>query len=75
MTNDLAARIFAHKDGRGSSFCKRYNIKRLVWYETCDMVTNAIQRETTMKHWLRAWKVAGIEKDNPNWDDLYETLG
>ena len=75
VTNNLAARIFAHKDGRGSGFCKRYNIKRLVWYETYDMVTDAIQRETTMKHWSRSWKVAAIEKDNPNWDDLYETLG
>ena len=74
VTNNLAARIYAHKEGRGSGFCKRYNIKMLVWYETYDMVTDAIQRETTMKHWSREWKMALIEKDNPNWNDLYETL-
>jgi putative endonuclease len=75
VTNNLAARIFAHKEGRGSGFCNKYNIKKLVWYETYDMVTDVIQRETTMKHWSREWKIALIEKDNPNWDDLYETLG
>ena len=48
--------------------------KILVWYETYDMVTDAIQRETTLKHWLRKWKLELIEKTNPNWDDLYETL-
>ena len=74
VTNNLAARIYAHKEGRGSGFCKRYNVKMLVWYETYDMVTDAIQRETTMKHWSRAWKLTLIEKDNPNWNDLYETL-
>jgi putative endonuclease len=38
------------------------------------MVTDAIRRETSLKRWLRAWKLALIEKDNPNWDDLYETM-
>ena len=42
--------------------------------KTYDMVTDAIQRETTLKHWLRKWKLDLIEKSNPNWDDLYETL-
>ncbi len=53
---------------------KKYGIKLLVWYETYDMVTDAIQRETTLKHWLRKWKLDLIEKSNPNWDDLYETF-
>ncbi len=74
VTNNLAARIYAHKEGRESGFCKRYNIKMLVWYETYDTVTDATQRETTMKHWSRAWKLALIEKENPNWNDLYENL-
>jgi putative endonuclease len=74
VTTDLAARIFAHRNGTGSAFTKKYGIKILVWYETYDMVTDAIQRETTLKHWLRKWKLELIEKTNPNWDDLYETL-
>jgi putative endonuclease len=74
VTTDLAARIFAHRNGTGSAFTEKYGVKILVWYETYDMVTDAIQRETTLKHWLRKWKLELIEKTNPNWDDLYETL-
>jgi putative endonuclease len=74
VTTDLSARVFAHRNGTGSAFTKKYGVKQLVWYETYDMVTDAIQRETTLKHWLRKWKLDLIEKFNPNWDDLYETL-
>ena len=75
VTNNLAARIFAHREGRGSAFTKRYNVKILVWYESYDMVVDAIQRETSIKRWPRKWKLALIEKDDPDWNDLYETLG
>jgi putative endonuclease len=74
VTTDLTARIFAHRNGVGSAFTKKYGVKILVWYETYDMVSDAIQRETTLKHWLRKWKLELIEQTNPNWDDLYETL-
>ena len=72
MTNNLAARVHAHREGRGSAFTKKYKVTMLVWYETYDMVTDAIQRETTMKHWPRRWKLALIEKEDPDWNDLYE---
>jgi putative endonuclease len=74
VTNNLAARIFAHREGQGSAFTKKYNVKILVWYETYDMVVDAIQRETSIKRWPRKWKLALIEKENPDWNDLYETL-
>jgi len=74
VTTDLSARIFAHRSGTGSAFTKKYGAKILVWYETYDMVTDAIQRETTLKHWLRKWKLELIEKTNPDWEDLYESL-
>ena len=74
MTNDLPARIFAHRSGTGSAFTKKYAVTHLVWYETYDMVADAIQRETSLKRWLRKWKLELIEKFNPNWDDLYESL-
>ena len=74
VTNDLPARIFAHRRGTGSAFTKKYAVTRLVWYETYDMVADAIQRETSLKRWLRKWKLELIEKFNPNWDDLYESL-
>lgn len=75
VTNNLAARILAHREGRGSAFTKKYDVKILVWHETYDMVVDAIQRETSIKRWSRRWKLALIEKENPDWNDLYETLG
>ncbi len=75
VTNNLAARIFAHREGRGSAFTKRYNVKMLVWYESYDLVTDAIQRETSIKRWPRQFKLNLIEKDNPDWNDLYDGLG
>ena len=74
VTTDLSARVHAHRNGRGSAFTKKYDVKHLVWYETYDLVADAIQRETTLKHWLRKWKLELIEKSNPIWDDLYETF-
>jgi putative endonuclease len=74
VTNNLAARISEHREDRGSSFTKRYGVKMLVWYETYDLVTDAIQRESNIKHWPRKWKLDLIEKENPDWIDLYETL-
>jgi putative endonuclease len=75
VTNNLAARIFAHREGRGSAFTKRYNVKMLVWYESYELVTDAIQRETSIKRWPRQFKLNLIEKDNPDWNDLYDDLG
>lgn len=74
VTNNLSSRIYAHCEGRGSAFTRKYKVKKLVWYETYDMVTDTIQRETSLKRWPRKWKLALIEKDNSNWDDLYETI-
>lgn len=74
VTNNLAARIHQHREGKGASFTQKYGVKTLVWYETYPMVTDAIQRETSLKRWPRKWKLELIEKANPNWDDLYETL-
>ena len=74
VTTDLPARIFAHRSGTGSTFTKKYAVTRLVWYETYDMVADAIQRETSLKRWLRKWKLELIEKFNPNWDNLYDSL-
>ena len=74
VTNNLPARIYAHREGRGSTFTRKYGVKLLVWYETYDMVTDAIQRETSLKRWPRKWKLELIEKTNPEWDDLYESF-
>ncbi len=73
VTSDFPGRPFAHREGRGSAFCKKYGIRMLVWCEEYPLYADAIQRETSIKRWKRAWKLALIEKVNPDWEDLLET--
>jgi putative endonuclease len=74
VTSDLARRVWEHREGLADGFTKRYGLKQLVYVERFDDIATAIQREKTLKHWVRAWKVRVVEKDNPNWDDLYDRL-
>ncbi len=74
VTGDLTRRVFEHRSGTVSGFTSRYGVHRLVWFEVFDNVAGAIQREKTLKHWLRAWKIALIERTNPTWLDLYEEI-
>ena len=53
------------------SFTKSHDVVRLVYFEQFDDTEQAIQREKRLKKWTRAWKISLIEKDNPNWIDLY----
>jgi putative endonuclease len=69
VTNNLERRIRQHRAGE-SEFTARYHITRLVHYEVTNSVTIAIAREKEIKGWRRAKKMALIEQDNPNWDDL-----
>jgi len=46
----------------------------LVWFETYDDPLSAIAREREIKKWRREWKINLIERFNPGWIDLYETL-
>ena len=74
VTGDLIARIWQHREGLVDGFTKRYGIHRLVHIEPFDDVRLAIAREKAMKKWRRAWKIALLERDNPEWDDLYLRL-
>ena len=74
VTNDLVRRVFEHRQGSVEGFTKRYDVKMLVYYEQHDDIRTAIQREKTIKHWPRAWKVRLIRGANPDWKDLYDTL-
>ncbi|MFQ5773299.1 MAG: GIY-YIG nuclease family protein [Kiloniellaceae bacterium] len=74
VTNDVIRRVCEHRDGLVDGFTKRYGVKTLVHFEAYDEAGTAIQREKTIKHWKRDWKIALIERDNPHWDDLYERL-
>ena len=75
VTRDLPKRIHEHRTGQPAGFTDRYAVKLLVLAEPHDSAIAAIQREKTLKHWSRKWKLALIERDNPNWRDLYEFLG
>ncbi|HEY1503398.1 MAG TPA: GIY-YIG nuclease family protein [Stellaceae bacterium] len=74
VTSDLARRSYEHREGLVDGFTKRYGLKRLVYAEQHDEIVAAIQREKTMKHWPRAWKVRLIMSGNPNWDDISNTV-
>jgi putative endonuclease len=74
VTNDVARRAWEHREGLVDGFTKRYGLKRLVYAEHHDDIRDAIQREKTLKHWSRAWKIDLIESQNPDWDDLAAQL-
>ena len=74
VTTNLLRRIWEHRDGIIPGFTRRYGVKRLVWYEVHGEVRDAIAREKAIKRWRRAWKLALIEAENPQWLDLYETM-
>ncbi len=74
VTSDLSRRIYEHREERTKGFTQRYGLHRLAYYESFDDIRAAIQREKTLKHWPRVWKLALIQDMNPEWADLYETL-
>lgn len=74
VTSNLAARIAAHRQGRGSQFCQKHGLTRLVYLESYDRIDEAIAREKAMKRWKRQWKLKLIRAQNPDWNDLFEQI-
>jgi putative endonuclease len=74
VTNDLIKRVYEHREKLVPGFTKEYGVDKLVYYEVFDDPESAIRREKQLKRWRRDWKVELIERDNPNWDDLYSEL-
>ncbi|WP_420643783.1 GIY-YIG nuclease family protein [Candidatus Leptofilum sp.] len=72
MTNDLGRRVYQHKHKLLPGFTQKYNVNRLVYFETFSQVRDAIAREKAIKGWLRKKKIALIESTNPTWADLSE---
>ncbi len=70
VTNDLERRVYEHKYKLFQGFTHRYNITKLVWYETFPNIQQAIEGEKRIKGWVRSKKIAMIESRNPNWEDL-----
>jgi putative endonuclease len=74
VTNDLVRRVGEHKLKIAEGFTKKYEVSRLVYFEAFDQIEFAIQREKRLKKWPRAWKISLIEKQNPDWIDLYPEI-
>jgi putative endonuclease len=74
ITSDLIRRVGEHKNKVVAGFTKRYGVDKLVYYEVFDDPENAIKREKRLKYYKRAWKIDLIEKNNPQWKDLYKGL-
>ena len=74
VTNDVVRRVHEHRQELAEGFTKRHGVKRLVYVETHERAEDAIHREKTLKRWKRDWKIALIERDNPQWEDLYAGL-
>ena len=73
-TTDLPKRMYEHREGLVPGFTRRYGVKRLVYVETYDDISDAIVRERRIKEWQRNWKIQLIERENPFWEDLAVSL-
>jgi len=74
VTNNIRRRAYEHREGVADGFTRQYGLKLLVHVERHEDMVSAIQREKNIKHWPRAWKVRLIERQNPEWADLADTL-
>ena len=74
VTSNLPGRAYQHRNRLVDGFSKEHGCIILVWFEASDDIQAARARELQVKKWKRAWKIELIEKANPQWRDLYETL-
>ena len=74
VTSHLKRRIWQHREGIFDGFSKRYGCKHLVWFEMHDTMESAIAREKQIKAGSRQKKLTIIEKDNPDWRDLFPDI-
>lgn len=74
VTNNLERRVYEHKNDAFEGFTKKYAVHTLVYFEHHTDITAAIWREKCIKRWNRKWKIELIEKENPEWKDLYHEI-
>ena len=72
VTNDLHRRMFQHQSKAVPGFTREHGVLRLVYFEEYASITEARARERSLKRWRRAWKLALVDKPNPEWRDLAE---
>jgi putative endonuclease len=73
-TSDLVRRVQEQRTAAIPGFTATGDVARLVWFETCDFLEQALHREKLLTGWNRAWTVQLIEAQNPDWDDLYPSI-
>lgn len=71
VTSNLIQRVWQHRNHVVEGFTDKYNVNCLVWFEQHETMESAIAREKAIKKWNRAWKLKLIEKQNPEWNDLW----
>ena len=74
VTNNLLERVDQHKSNLVKGFTEKYGVHRLVYFEQYRDIRDAINREKRLKHWNREWKINLIEKDNPEWEDMFDRM-
>ena len=74
VTSDICERVYQHREQLVEGFTQKYNVHKLVYYEQFEEVYDAISREKQLKNWRRQWKIDLIEKENPDWVDLFDEL-
>ncbi|MBU8932697.1 MAG: GIY-YIG nuclease family protein [candidate division Zixibacteria bacterium] len=74
VSSDLIRRVYEHKNNVADGFTRKHGVHRLVYYEIHQDVHEAITREKQLKKWNRRWKLKLIEKENPGWEDLIDSL-
>ena len=74
VTSDLVKRIYEHKHDLVEGFTKTHQVHILVYFEVHEEMAEAILREKQIKKWNRAWKLRLIEKNNPEWRDLFDEI-
>ena len=74
VTSDIARRAWEHRSNAVGGFVRDYGVHRLVFVEFHETMADAILREKHIKKWRRAWKLELIERDNPQWRDLWDEL-
>ena len=74
VTSHLVRRVYEHRNNLVAGFTSSHAVHELVWFESTPSVEAAIHKEKQIKNWKREWKIALIEKANPEWRDLYEGL-
>jgi len=74
VTNDLRRRVWEHRQGQGGAFSRRYETRRLLYFEECPDILSALEREKQIKGYSRRKKLKLIRSTNPTFRDLWSDI-